>query len=632
MMLEWFDARKATAVGSALAKEFARQIGSGSATHKEKPALKESGEALQLLLRRADREVRPLRLNFYKRARLAHSFKWQLLENGVAGETADEATQSLVLRLSVSRAGSVPGLDSTAAPADRPESSKARYFFTQGNKHFDQGAYADAVTFYQELVRLVPRDVDALNNLGSALSKLGRYEEAEDYFRRAIGIKPDYPEAHSNLGNVLRWKGRFNESEISLRLALKVKPNDVNARANLGLTLILLGRVRDARARLKKVLKVAPRHAEALLGMGQIAALEGRFDEAEGMFKRVLEVSPNMPQAWAALVGIRKMTPSDATWLARAEAIAASGIAPLEESDLRFAIGKFCDDVEDFERAFQSYKRANELLKAGAEHYDRRARTRFVDDLIRVYPREAISRIEGGASASTKPVFVVGMMRSGTSLGEQIISSHPAAKGAGELGFWSDAVSEHETLVRRELVGEPIRKQLADAYLRVLASHSVDALRVVDKAPVNSDHLGVIHSVFPNARIIYMQRDPVDTCLSCYFQQFSMALNFTMDLSDLAHYYREHQRLMAHWRAVLPPGTIQEVPYAGLVADQEGWTRKILAFLGLEWDERCLDFHKTKRPVVTASYWQVRQKMYKGSVERWRSYEKFINPLLDLRK
>jgi len=230
-----------------------------------------------------------------------------------------------------------------------------------------------------------------------------------------------------------------------------------------------------------------------------------------------------------------------------------------------------------------------------------------------------------------KPVFVVGMMRSGTSLAEQIIASHPAAKGAGELGFWSDAVHEYETVLRKEPLGESTRKELAEAYLRALASHSVDALRIVDKAPVNSDYLGIIHSVFPNARIVYMRRDPIDTCLSCYFQQLSPSMEFTMDLSDLAHYYREHQRLVAHWHTVLPPGTILDVPYEELIADQEGWTRKILDFLGLEWDERCLNFHKTKRPVATASYWQVRQRIYKDSVERWRNYEKFLGPLRGLR-
>jgi tetratricopeptide (TPR) repeat protein len=360
--------------------------------------------------------------------------------------------------------------------------------------------------------------------------------------------------------------------------------------------------------------------------------MEGRFEDAAVMFKRVLEINPRMPTAWAAQVGLRTMTSLDAAWLEGAEKIAASGIAPLDEADMRFAIGKYCDDVDDFEKAFRSYKRGNELLKGIAEEYVREDRTRFVDDLMRVYTREAISQAGVGGSASEKPIFVVGMMRSGTSLAEQIISSHPFAKGAGELGFWGDAVREHESAIRRGLLGELIKKKLAEEYLRVLARDSIDASRIVDKAPVNSDRLGVIYSVFPNARIIYMQRDPIDTCLSCYFQRFSTALNFTMDLSDLAHYYREHQRLITHWRAVLPPGTILDVPYEELVADQEGWTRKMLDFVGLEWDERCLDFHKTKRSVVTASYWQVRQKIYNNSVGRWRNYEKFISPLLGLKQ
>ena len=191
---------------------------------------------------------------------------------------------------------------------------------------------------------------------------------------------------------------------------------------------------------------------------------------------------------------------------------------------------------------------------------------------------------------------------------------------------------KHETDVRRELLAEPLRTKLAAEYLRFLAGHSRDALRVVNKQPLNSDYLGLIHSALPNARMIYLRRDPIDTCLSCYFQQFLPVMNFTLDLSDLAHYYREHQRLVAHWRSVLPPETLLVVPYAELIADQEQWTRRILDFLGLPWDERCLDFHKTVRPVMTASFWQVRQKIYKSSVERWRNYEKFIGPLRGLRE
>jgi tetratricopeptide (TPR) repeat protein len=631
MTLKWFDVREAVAAGRALAEQFASQRPKGHAAHEEKTPQPVNSREIQEILQRIDHEVRPLRLNFYKRAKFANSFKWRLLENGVEKGRADEVTQTLLLHLSLNQTGTVLGHNPSASATDRPDPSNARYLQSQGNKRLAEGAYLEAVTIYQDLVRHHPPSADVLNNLGAAFCKLGHYGEAEDSFRLAIEITPGNPEVHCNLGNVLRWTGRIPESEILLRRALKLKPNYVDARASLGLTLMLLGRLRDAKARFEKVLKASPRHVDALFGMGQVAMMEGRFDEADTMFKRVLEVRPKMPNAWAALAGTRKMTPADNAWLMGAEEIAASGVTPLEEAGVRFAIGKYCDDVEKYETAFRSYKRGNELLKATAEDYEREAKTHLVDDLIRVYSRETFAHIGGGISASKKPVFVVGMLRSGTSLTEQILSSHPFVKGAGELAFWGDAVREHESAIRQGLLDEPLRKKLAEAYLRILAEHSSDAERIVDKAPTNADHLGLIHTVFPDARIIYMQRDPIDTCLSCYFQQFSTSLNFTMDLSDLAHYYREHQRLMAHWRSVLPPGTILDVPYAELVADQEGWTRKILDFLGLEWDERCLDFHNTKRSVVTASAWQVRQKIYKDSVERWRNYERFIGPLLGLR-
>jgi len=270
-------------------------------------------------------------------------------------------------------------------------------------------------------------------------------------------------------------------------------------------------------------------------------------------------------------------------------------------------------------------------LKEVADSYERDMRTWFVDDLIRVHTQEAIAKVGGGASDSMKPVFVIGMMRPGTSLVDQIISSHPDAQRAGELACWHDAVGEHEAVIRQGVHGKAVRARLADAYLRVLARQSVDAQSIIDKAFLNSDYLGVFHSVFQKARIIYMRRNPIGACLSCYFQQFSPALNFTMDLSDLAHYYREHHRLMAHWRGVLPPGTILGVPYEELVTDQEPWTRKMPEFLNLERDQRCLEFYESERSVATASYWPVRQRIYTDSAERWRNCEKLISPLLDLK-
>jgi hypothetical protein len=344
-----------------------------------------------------------------------------------------------------------------------------------------------------------------------------------------------------------------------------------------------------------------------------------------------LKVAPNLPGAWAALTTLRKMTPADSDWLKGAEEIVGSAIPLWQEAELRFAIGKYCDDVDEFERAFQNYRTANELLKTVAQKYDREAHSSFADDMILSHSREALARVADGGSASMKPVFVSGMPRSGTSLVEQIIASHPSATGAGELQFWPESGRANRAELLQGVLGEPARKKLADDYLGILALHGSDALRVVDKNNFNCDYLGLLHSVFPKARIIYMRRDPIDTCLSCYFQNFLTGLGFTTDLADLADYYRVHQRLMKHWVTALPAGTVLEVPYEGLVADQVVWTHRILDFLELEWDDRCLSFDKTEHTINTASAWQVRQKIYRRSVQRWRHYERFIGPLKGLR-
>jgi tetratricopeptide (TPR) repeat protein len=624
-MLDWFNSRKAAQIGAALADEFAPPTSLAIAQYSPT-----GSNSIERLLMRADSEVRSLRLNFYKKAKFANSFKWRLIENGVAQKIADDVTQSLVVHLSQVKPMSPQDRGSAATPVERSSSAKRKQLLTQGNQAFAKRAYSEAVAIYQDLLELDPRNAEALHNLGSALASLGLLNDAEGYVRQAIKGRPDFAEAHFTLGIVLHAKGLNTEAEIWLRQALKLKPNYLDARIHHAASLITLGRLKEAKARLAKVLKVAPRDAVTLGLLGQIARMEGRFAEAEAHYKRALNIDPKMPIALAGLASTRKMTTSDAAWLASAQTIANSGIEPLEEANLRFAMGKYCDDVGDFPQAFENYQRANQLAKSVADPYEPDERSHFVGDMIRIYSQAAISSVREGTSVSTKPVFVVGMPRSGTSLVEQIIASHPAARGAGELGFIDDPMIARGSEFRRGLLGESTKKHLADIYIRHLEARAGDASRIVDKAPVNSDYLGAIYSIFPNARIIYMQRDPIDTCLSCYFQYFSPAHNFTMDLSDLAHYFREHQRLMAHWRAVLPPGSILEVPYAELVADQEAWTRKILNFLGLEWDQRCLEFHLTERQVVTASTWQVRQKIYTGSVARWRNYERFIGPLLSL--
>jgi tetratricopeptide (TPR) repeat protein len=606
MLFDYLDAREATAVGAALADEFIVAAGTPRASSGAEPSQRRSLEKyLRKFLVRIDSEARALPLNLFKRAKLANSFKWRLLEKGVAQQLADELTQMLLIRLGTRADASVAPEARRTLPAGGRGANPVQSLLARGNALLGEGEPTQAARCYREVLSLDPRNVVAGINLGSALSQIGCSEEAEAQFRRTLSILPG--------------RGRRDRT---LHTALQV---------NLGTTLMLQGRWREAKALLEKALQTYPHNVDALIGMGQVAASEGRFEEADALFRRAADVDPKASRAWAALVRHRRMTPADASWLARAEEIAATGLAPLEEANLRYAMGKFHDDLGDYEQAFHDYRRANQLQKKVAQPYDRKTRVRFVEDMVRVYDREALARPPVGASDSDRPIFVLGMPRSGTTLVAQILASHPSVRGAGELLFWSRAMQRHDKTVCRTPIGEPLVSELAADYLNALSRIWAKAPRVIDKSPFNSEYLGVIHRVFPRARFVYLRRDPIDTCLSCFFQEFPQQLSFAMDLADLAHYYRAHRRLIEHWRTALPAGTMLEVPYAGLIADQEGWTRRIIEFLGLEWDPRCLEFHKTQRPVVTASYWQVRQALYSHSIGRWRNYEKFIGPLLGLR-
>lgn len=619
MIFNWLDSRTATQAGTALADFFVAELAAN------KLHVKKQHDPMQRLFAQANCIMRDLRLNIYEKAKLANAFKWKLLDMCLERACVDEITMKLLQYLWFGRdsgRGFISKLPDTTGGVE--------LLFSNGNEHLARGAHEQAIICYENAIKLNPRYAAAHNNLGCALYTQGRLAEAEASFRKALEIEPEYADAHSNLGNTLLNRGRLTEAESSLRLALGLKPDHANALHTLGSALTLLGRFNEAETCYKRVLKIKPDHADALVGMGHAVSYWGRFEEAEAFFQRALTIKPKMSAAWASIVSLRKMTLDDAAWLTTAEEIVQARLEPLQELSLRFAMGKYCDDTKDFERAFLNYRRANELLNTVANQYDRQKQTLFVDDMIRVYDQERISKVQDGASASARPVFIVGMMRSGTSLTEQIIASHPLAMGAGELSFWCDSFDKHEKTILEATLGEPVLHELADEYLRHLSGFSIDATRIVDKAPGNFAHLGLIHSAFPNARIIHMQRNPIDTCLSIYFQHFSTTFNFANDLADLAHYYREYHRLMAHWRAVLPPGVLMDVPYEALAGDQEEWSRKIVEFIGLDWDERCLDFNQTKRRVGTASNWQVRQKMYGTSIERWRNYEKFVEPLMGL--
>jgi tetratricopeptide (TPR) repeat protein len=635
MLPNWLNAREATEVGTALADDFVMQTaGPAEARHKAaRPAVqsKDLQKFLQRFVQRVDRDALPLRLNLFKRAKLANSFKWRLLEKGVDREIVDELTRVLTLRLTVRVPNAHRADEPLTGKKARPSRDVQQALLNEGSEHFNRGEYQRAVECLRELLKADPRNLTALNILGNALCRLGRYDEGAAQFRQAINIKETHPESHHHLGGLLRTQGLLLESEQQLRRALKLQPTLIQAQISLGATLFMLGKLVEARELLEKALRVSPRNVEALMHIGKLAGLEGNKEEAESWYQRALEVDPKAWLAWVGIGELRKFTAADAQWLKGAQAAASNGLAPLSEASVHCAIGRYYDQIGEYENAFNSFRRAKELVKTAGATYSRPDAERNSDTWIRTYTRETLARERLGASESDLPVIVTGMPRSGTSLVEQIIASHPAASGVGELNFWANAIRKRESGLALAPPDESTSRKLAAAYLDALTANSGTASRVVDKSIFNFLFLGPIHAIFPRARMICMQRDPVDTCLSCYFQDFAPSLSFAHDLSDLAHLYRQHHKMMAHWRNALPPGTLIEIPYEELTADQEGWTRRMLEFLGLPWDDRCLQFHTTKRAVVTASHWQVRQKIYKSSIARWRKYEKFIGPLLELR-
>jgi tetratricopeptide (TPR) repeat protein len=525
------------------------------------------------------------------------------------------------------------------------------------------GRHDEAVDLIQRAINANKRAPQFYNNLGSALQELGRLEEAGRAFRRALNLKPDVAETHRNLAKLLERQGRLKEAMTSLKRALALQPDNAEshydlghtlasqgsdaeaaacyrralalrpdyaeAHNNLGIALAHQGHLGEALACYRQALAVKPDYAEALDNLGRGFLAQGRAGEAEQTFSEVLKLRPDFAQAYYDLVRTRKFTPEDAGVIAAIERLLQqTELDDAGKIDSHFALGKIHDDLGRYEQAFSHFATANRLSH---QHYkfDREHHAQTVSRLIRMFSTEFFAHNSPSGSASDLPIVIVGMPRSGTTLVEQIVSSHPLVFGAGEVGFWpqqAEAILRHPRLK----LSQQAALSIAERYTAYLQSFSPDAKHVTDKLPHNFLHLGLIHAVFPNARIIHCKRNPLDTCLSIYSLKFTGAHAYANDLDDLAFYYEQYERLMAHWRAVLPQHRLLEVQYEELVAEQESVSRRLIDFCGLEWDQSCLDFHRTERTVLTLSNWQVRQPLYRASMERWRNYAPFLGPLARL--
>jgi tetratricopeptide (TPR) repeat protein len=493
-----------------------------------------------------------------------------------------------------------------------------------------QGQRDEAVASYRQALMLNPSYVDALNNLGNVLRDFGLRREAVALYRRAIELDPGRAESHCNLGTVLFEFRRVDEAVAGYRQALALQPDYAPAHLSLGLALRQQRRPADAETSCRAALAIDPNYVEALSLLGELRADRGQFSEAEELFRRAIAINPDFSFGFASIATHRKMTSGDTAWLKGAEALLAKRLPLAHEIGLHYALGKYFDDVRQYDHAFEHYRQANELTKRYGSNYDRAKLTQRVDRIIGSFDTAFVRQGRAQASASELPVCIIGMPRSGTSLAEQILASHPAVFGAGEVTFWNAAYDAYRDAELEGKIGADIMPGMAAGYLDRLTALSGGGPRVVDKMPGNFLYAGLIHAALPKARIIHMQRHPIDTCLSIYFQNFFNIGPYANDFDNLTHYYGEYVRITKHWRAVLPATSLLEIPYEALIEDQEGWTRRMLDFIGLPWDPRCLDFHQTERVVITASKWQVRQKISRSSVGRWRNYEQFVGPLRSL--
>jgi len=496
-----------------------------------------------------------------------------------------------------------------------------------GNASLQLGRYEDAVRCYRVALSHRPGDLQILANLGAALRDVGDRREACTVYARAIGLDPSSADFHCCLGGVLFELRRVEEAATSFRRAIELQPRWVAAHLGLGLVLRQQRRPTEAEASCRAALAIEPDNVEAMATLGELLADRGQFAEAETLFRRALTINPDFAPAYAGLASHRRMTSADASWRSGAERLLRARQPLAHEITLHYALGKYFDDVAEYPSAFDHYRQANELTKRYGGHYDRARLERRIDEIIARFGAESVPSPTSDSAASELPVVIIGMPRSGTSLAEQILASHPSVYGAGEVAYWNSAYDRSRREAAEGKSADALAAAMRHEYLMRLATSAGVALRVVDKMPGNFLYAGLIHATLPRARIIHMQRHPIDTCLSIYFQNFYNIGPYANDLDDLAHFYRQYQRVTDHWRTVLPAASLIEVPYESLVADPETWSRRMVDFIGLPWDARCLEFHATERVVITASKWQVRQKINTKSAGRWRNYEAFIASL-----
>lgn len=552
-----------------------------------------------------------------------------------------------VLRVAPERAGAWAGLGSVAYQSGRH--LEAERCFQQAlrlqpdNPEFhgrlgvvlrSLSRLEDAIRHYERALALDPNQPVMLSNFGNALSAAGHHERAVEVLQSAVNLDPDSPLFRCNLGRaLLRSHRRGMEALEQFERSRSLAPG-AEVEADCGHALIQLERYEEAVAAYRRAEAMGHRSHQMFHNLGTALQCLGRLDEAVAAYETALAIQPDFAVSRRQLVGARKYERLDDEVSRLEEQLKNSNLNIDQRSELHFALAKMLDDIGAYSDAFPHLQAGNQMIRASIE-YSADKNTQYIDALIETFDERFFSDRSSFGLDSDVPLFIVGMPRSGTSLVEQILASHPLVHGAGELTKLNELFAGLRHRLKPDLkmprivrlMDKTLAKETGEEYLAYLRGFNPTARYVCDKMPFNYRVLGLIALLFPRARVIHCMREPLDIGLSCYFARFKEELSFSFNQVEIGHYYRDYERLMAHWRTVVR-NPVLEVRYETLVAQQEKETHRLLDFCQLPWDEQCLRFHETERPVITASNWQVRQPLYKSAVGRWRNYQPHLGPLM----
>jgi len=501
-----------------------------------------------------------------------------------------------------------------------------------------RGDLRAAVRLYHAVLQRDPSHFEASNKLGVLLIHLERYEEAVAVLYRAVERRPSSAEALNGLALALRMLDRPAEALLHAQRAVAIRPDYAEALTNLGFAQLGLKRYDVALANIKRAIVLKPDFAMAYSDLGQTLQALGRLDEARAAYENAIARAPRQP-ALFKLLGELKRYAADDPQLAAMEELARDldALSPQQRLVLHFALGKAYGNLGRHDQSFDHLLEGNRLKRQQIV-YDEPNFLGWLERVRAAISAELLQSRAGAGYPGTAPVFIVGMPRSGSTLIEQILASHPMVSARGELEdlnrlVWglaapSGAPERFPEVI--PLLSDERLRALGRDYCAAVGAGDSGMTRVVDKMPGNFVFVGLISLALPNARILHTRRDPVDTCLSCFSTLFAGSSNLhTYNLGELGRYYRVYATLMAHWRTVLPPEMFLEVKYEDVVEDLEGEARRVIAHCGLPWNRACLEFHRTQRRIHTASFAQVRQPLYRSSLARSQPYLHRLGPLLE---